>query len=157
MMVVTLIGYRGSGKSSLAEALAARLGWKSVDADTVIEQEAGCTIREIFATEGEPGFRRRERDVLQRLLVRDDVVVAAGGGAVVVGGAVTASGTIAASPTSICSFGWSANASSLVSWVGTTGLSAASPIPLVAVCTISSNFDLSLSSMGTPPLSRGRV
>jgi shikimate kinase len=82
MMVVTLIGYRGSGKSSVGQALAARLGWEWVDADAVIEQEAGCTIREIFAAEGEPGFRRRERDVLQRLLLSDDVVVAAGGGAV---------------------------------------------------------------------------
>jgi shikimate kinase len=81
-MVITLIGYRGSGKSSVAQSLAARLAWEWVDADAVIEQEAGCTIREIFDAEGEPGFRLRERDMLSRLLMRDNVVVAAGGGAV---------------------------------------------------------------------------
>ncbi len=56
-MVVTLIGYRGTGKTSVAGPLAARLGFQSVDADTEIERRAGLTIREIFADEGEPGFR----------------------------------------------------------------------------------------------------
>jgi shikimate kinase len=84
-MVVTLIGYRGSGKSTVAQALATELGWEAIDADTVTEQEAGCSIREIFAAEGEPGFRRRERDVLSRLLQRDRLVLAAGGGAVLNG------------------------------------------------------------------------
>jgi shikimate kinase len=81
-MVITLIGYRGSGKSTVAQGLATRLGWEWVDADTVIEEEAGRTIREIFAAEGEPGFRRRERDVLNRHLQRAGLVLAAGGGAV---------------------------------------------------------------------------
>jgi len=84
-MVITLIGYRGSGKSTVAQALATQLGWEAIDADTVIEQEAGSTIRKIFAAEGEPGFRRRERDVLSRLLQRERLVLAAGGGAVLNG------------------------------------------------------------------------
>ena len=81
-MVITLIGYRGSGKSTVAAPLAERLGWSWTDADAVIEQRAGCSIREIFAAEGEPGFRRRERDVLSELLRGDKLVIAAGGGAI---------------------------------------------------------------------------
>jgi shikimate kinase len=81
-MIITLVGYRGSGKSSVAPALAARLGWHSVDADSEIERRSGCTIREIFREQGEPGFRRIERDVISDLLTRRHVVLAAGGGAV---------------------------------------------------------------------------
>ena len=81
-MVITLIGYRGSGKSTVAAPLAERLGWTWVDADAVLEERAGCTIRDIFAAEGEPGFRKRERNVISELLRRDRLVIAAGGGAV---------------------------------------------------------------------------
>lgn len=81
-MVITLIGYRGSGKTTVAQALAARLGWNWIDADAVIEQAAGCTIKEIFAAEGETGFRDRERRALADLLTRDKLVLAAGGGAI---------------------------------------------------------------------------
>ncbi len=81
-MVITLIGYRGSGKSTVARPLAERLGWDWIDADTVIEQSAGRTIKEIFAAEGEPGFRERERQVMADLLGRQNLVVAAGGGAI---------------------------------------------------------------------------
>jgi shikimate kinase len=81
-MVVTLIGYRGSGKSAVARPLAEKLGWKWVDADAVIEEAAGRTIREIFVAEGEAGFRRREREAVSALLKHDKLVLAAGGGAV---------------------------------------------------------------------------
>jgi shikimate kinase len=81
-MLVTLIGYRGSGKSTVAEALATRLGWEWIDADAVIEESAGRNIREIFASEGESGFRRREREALAGLLQGQKLVLAAGGGAI---------------------------------------------------------------------------
>lgn len=81
-MVITLIGYRGSGKSTVAGPLAAHLGWTPVDADAVIERAAGRTIREIFESEGEPGFRLREREAMRNLLLRDKLVLAAGGGAI---------------------------------------------------------------------------
>jgi shikimate kinase len=84
-MVITLIGYRGSGKSTVAQQLAARLGWDWTDADAAIELAAGKSIREIFADEGEAGFRRRERETLAGLLCRDRLVVAAGGGAILNG------------------------------------------------------------------------
>ncbi len=81
-MVITLIGYRGSGKSTVAAPLAERLGWSWVDADAIIEQQAGHSIKEIFAAEGEPGFRIRERATLVELLANDRLVLAAGGGAI---------------------------------------------------------------------------
>jgi shikimate kinase len=81
-MVVTLIGYRGTGKTSVAGPLAARIGFEAIDADAEIEQRAGRTIRQIFAETGEPVFRALERDVMAELLGRRRLVIAAGGGAV---------------------------------------------------------------------------
>lgn len=82
-MVVTLIGFRGVGKSSVAPALAVRLGWTWIDADREIERRVGRSIAEIFAVEGELAFRRYEADLLRELLAQDRLVIAAGGGAVV--------------------------------------------------------------------------
>lgn len=81
-MVITLIGYRGTGKSTLAAPLARRLGWEWIDADVELERRAGRSIKEIFATDGEPEFRRLERELLTELLQRDQLVIAAGGGAI---------------------------------------------------------------------------
>lgn len=81
-MVITLIGYRGSGKSTIAPELAARLGWDWIDADTEIERRADRTIREIFESDGEPEFRRLERLMLAELTASDRLVIAAGGGAI---------------------------------------------------------------------------
>ena len=81
-MIITLIGYRGTGKTSVARPLAERLGWQAIDADVDLEARAGRTIREIFDTDGEGEFRRLERDTLVDLLSRDRLVIAAGGGAV---------------------------------------------------------------------------
>jgi shikimate kinase len=84
-MVLTFIGYRGSGKSSLAGVLAPRLGWAWVDADHEIERRAGRSIREIFQSDGEAAFRTLECEVMADLLARDQLIVAAGGGAVLDG------------------------------------------------------------------------
>ena len=81
-MVITLIGYRGTGKSTLAAPLALRLGWDWIDADVELERRAGRSIKQIFDTDGEPEFRRLERDLLAELLQQDRVVIAAGGGAI---------------------------------------------------------------------------
>lgn len=81
-MVISLIGYRGCGKSTVAPQLAAALGWDWIDADVELERRAGRSIRRIFETDGEPAFRTLERDVLAHLLQRDRLVVAAGGGSV---------------------------------------------------------------------------
>src|SRR6202044_765873 len=81
-MVVTLIGYRGTGKTSIAPPLARLLGFAALDADTELERRAGRTIREIFAAVGEPDFRAEESALLAELLGSDRLVLAAGGGAV---------------------------------------------------------------------------
>ena len=81
-MIITLIGSRGSGKSSVAVPLAERLGWSAIDADAEIERAAGKSIREIFAHGGEPRFRELERQAIAELLRRDRLVLSAGGGAV---------------------------------------------------------------------------
>jgi len=80
---VVLIGLSGSGKSSVGEALARRLGWAFVDTDREVEREAGLRIHEIFVFEGEAGFRRRESDMLLRVLKGEQLVVSVGAGAVV--------------------------------------------------------------------------
>ncbi len=81
-MVITLIGYRGCGKSSIAPRLAKRLEWNWIDSDRVIEERAGCSIRQIFENEGEVGFRQRESEIIAELLKQDRLVLASGGGAI---------------------------------------------------------------------------
>lgn len=81
-MHVFLIGYRGAGKSAVGHLLAQQLGMDCVDSDDLIEQQAGASIAEIFAREGESGFREREANVLAELVAGPPRVVALGGGAI---------------------------------------------------------------------------
>lgn len=80
-MNLILIGYRATGKTTLAALLASRLGWDWIDADVVIEQRAGKSISRIFAEDGEPAFRDLEAQVIADLSGRDRLVLATGGGA----------------------------------------------------------------------------
>ncbi|HEX4414877.1 MAG TPA: shikimate kinase, partial [Lacipirellulaceae bacterium] len=79
---VFLIGYRGTGKSTVACELAARLHYQWVDADDLVEERAGKTIARIFAEEGEPAFRALEARVLEHLVNERRTVAALGGGIV---------------------------------------------------------------------------
>lgn len=79
---IVLVGYRGCGKTSAGRMLATRLNRPFVDTDDLIETEAGCTIREIFAEQGEPAFRTREADIIQRVCATPRQVISVGGGAV---------------------------------------------------------------------------
>ncbi len=86
-MDVVLVGPPGSGKSAVGRRLARAVGAAFVDLDEVIEAEAGTSVARIFETEGEPGFRARERAAIEGLGAADPAsrttrVVAAGGGAV---------------------------------------------------------------------------
>lgn len=83
-MNIYLIGYRGTGKSTVAPLLARQLGsdWSWLDLDTELETRAGCSIAELFATEGEAGFRHREARLLGEVARREKQVVATGGGVV---------------------------------------------------------------------------
>ncbi len=81
-MSTVLIGYRGSGKTSLGRKLADRLWQTFVDSDEEIIKRAGKAIREIFEQDGEPAFRDLETTVVKELTGRADHVIALGGGAV---------------------------------------------------------------------------
>src|ERR1700760_1039140 len=78
---IVLVGLMGAGKSCIGRRLAQRLNVDFVDADTEIEQAAGCTVAEIFQKYGEAFFRDGERRVMQRLLQGRPTILAAGGGA----------------------------------------------------------------------------
>ena len=79
---IILVGYRCTGKTTVGRLLAERLGGSCVDVDDRIEAVAGKTIAEIFAAEGEPGFRDREALALAELCSRTRHVIATGGGAI---------------------------------------------------------------------------
>lgn len=79
---IVLTGFMGSGKSTVGPIVAARLGWRFIDADDVIAAEAGMPIAEIFSRHGEPHFRELERETIARLAQEDGLVLALGGGAI---------------------------------------------------------------------------
>lgn len=79
---IVLTGFMGSGKSTVGPLLAARLGWRFVDADAVVEAEAGVSIAEIFRRDGEASFRALEQATILRLAAEDALVLALGGGAI---------------------------------------------------------------------------
>jgi len=81
-MNIVLIGYRGTGKTTVAQELASRLGCDWVDSDAEIERHAGKSIAAIFETVGESGFRELESQRLAELTQRERLVLAVGGGAV---------------------------------------------------------------------------
>ena len=76
-----LIGFMGSGKTTVGQLLASRLGWAFADLDQAIAAAAGLSVAEIFAREGEAGFRRRETEALRAAAGGRRAVVATGGGA----------------------------------------------------------------------------
>ena len=77
-----LVGMMGSGKSTAGRHLAEQLGYRFLDADSSIEQVAGRSIPELFASEGEAGFRDLEAAVLNQIASWHSLVVATGGGVV---------------------------------------------------------------------------
>jgi shikimate kinase len=82
-VTILLIGYRGSGKTSVGKLLAAKLGVEFVDTDQLVVMRAGKTIKEIFELQGESAFRDLESAVLEDAIRwLDDRVIATGGGMV---------------------------------------------------------------------------
>jgi shikimate kinase len=77
---IYLVGFMAAGKTTVARALAARLGWRVEDVDALVEARERRTIADIFARQGEPHFRAVEREILKLLLPLRHVVVATGGG-----------------------------------------------------------------------------
>ena len=77
-----LIGLPGSGKSTIGRRLAKAMGVAMLDTDAAIEEKTGRTIADIFATDGEPEFRRIEEEVIRDALQTHDGILSLGGGAV---------------------------------------------------------------------------
>jgi shikimate kinase len=81
-MSVFLIGYRGSGKSSVGLHVARKLGWDFADSDSIITAATSMSIKEIFEKHGEEHFRLLETATIKTLCDWKDAVIALGGGAV---------------------------------------------------------------------------
>ncbi len=80
MKPIFIIGFMGSGKSTLGRAVSVATGMQFIDLDTYIEQRYHANVRDIFAQKGEEGFRDVERRMLHEVSQFEDVVVACGGG-----------------------------------------------------------------------------
>jgi len=79
---IILIGLMGAGKTTIGKLLASSMGRTFIDSDHEIQQRTGVNIPVIFEFEGEAGFRKRETEVLQAVVLLPDIVLATGGGAV---------------------------------------------------------------------------
>lgn len=79
---LVLIGFMGTGKSSVGRLCAQRLGYTFRDSDAVIEEHIGCAIPQFFTEQGEEAFRRIEHEVITELAAASGLVIATGGGAV---------------------------------------------------------------------------
>lgn len=77
---IYLVGFMAAGKTTVARAIAARLGWRAEDVDELIEARERLTVADIFARHGEPYFRAAERELIRLLLPLRHAVVATGGG-----------------------------------------------------------------------------
>ncbi len=86
---VFLIGYRCSGKSSVGQSLAAKLGWPFLDTDLLLVSESGISIKEIVDTHGWQTFRKLEHAMVERVCALNRRVVATGGGIVLNADSVT--------------------------------------------------------------------
>lgn len=78
---LVLVGFMGSGKTTVGRLVARELGWEFLDMDQRIEERLGLGVAEVFARRGEAAFREEERRLAEDLAGLDRVVVAAGGGA----------------------------------------------------------------------------
>ncbi|OGF62410.1 MAG: hypothetical protein A2Y62_17350 [Candidatus Fischerbacteria bacterium RBG_13_37_8] len=78
--LIFLIGFMGSGKSTIGPVLANAIGWHFIDLDLTIEQHVQLPIHEIFALKGESFFRAIEKEMLSHVSTMDNAVVATGGG-----------------------------------------------------------------------------
>ena len=78
--IIYIIGFMGSGKSTMGKRLAALMGWQFLDLDEKIEEIAGKTIARIFSEDGEEEFRKIESETLKNLNPVANVIISTGGG-----------------------------------------------------------------------------
>ena len=77
---LALIGFMGTGKTSVGRALADHLHFEFLDTDELIQNQTGRSINDIFTQDGEPTFRAMEREVVHQLASREKLVISTGGG-----------------------------------------------------------------------------
>lgn len=82
MKNVVLIGFMGTGKTTVGQLLAQRLDWSFVDLDQEIESQCKMTVRDIFANYGEAVFRQHESAMIKSMTARNNTIISTGGGAV---------------------------------------------------------------------------
>jgi shikimate kinase len=82
MRNIVLFGFMGTGKTSVGRKLASSLGMKFIDMDQIIEEREKRSIKDIFAADGEPYFRKLERALVEELAQRRGLVIGTGGGVV---------------------------------------------------------------------------
>lgn len=80
MKPIFLVGFMGSGKSKLGKKLASKLACAVVDTDSLIEEQEGMSVKEIFDTKGEDYFRSLEKQLITQLNSNEQLIVATGGG-----------------------------------------------------------------------------
>ena len=79
-MIIFLIGFMGSGKSTTGKQLAKRLGYTFIDTDNLITERLGMSVNEIFNQLGENTFRENESRLLNELILKNNLVISTGGG-----------------------------------------------------------------------------
>lgn len=79
---IVLVGFMGTGKTTVGKLLATQLNWSYVDTDEVIEQKTGMDISTIFKQQGEPFFRDIESEVIREIMLKSQQVISTGGGIV---------------------------------------------------------------------------
>lgn len=125
---VVFIGYRGCGKTTVGALVAKSLGVPFIDTDELIAVDSGMTIAEVFASESESGFRRREASAIRRATSGGAAVISVGGGAVLLADNVTrlkSNGVVI----------WlTASAETLQSRMGADGSSRETRPPLTSAC-----------------------
>lgn len=77
---VYLIGFMGSGKSTIGRFIANEMGWVNIDMDHLFEKEHNCTISHFFENQGEQAFRDEEEKILQKLSTEKNIIISTGGG-----------------------------------------------------------------------------
>lgn len=79
---IVLVGFMGTGKTTVGKLIAKQTGMPLVDMDALIEERVGKSINEIFAEDGEPHFRKLEREMVRELSAREGQIISTGGGIV---------------------------------------------------------------------------
>ena len=82
MRNIVLVGFMGTGKTTVGRLLTKKTGMPLVDMDTLIEERAGKPIAAIFAEDGEPHFRKLEREMVRELSAKEGQIISTGGGVV---------------------------------------------------------------------------